>query len=77
MQHTETNPMAKKNSIEVFRRGVVELYRATDGATVVGIAADLGISLGSLTPWLKNAGIPICRPGTSSEPRPDLGETPQ
>ena len=69
--------MTKKNYTEEFRRDAVELYRDTDGATVAGIAADLGISHGSLTTWLRNAGIPIHRPGTSSAPRPDPGETPE
>ena len=41
--------MTKKNYTEEFRRDAVELYRDTDGATVAGIAADLGISHGSLT----------------------------
>lgn len=31
-----SNPMAKKNYTEEFRRDAVELYRDTDGATVVG-----------------------------------------
>ncbi|BDQ23831.1 IS3 family transposase (plasmid) [Rhodococcus qingshengii] len=69
--------MAKKNYTEEFRRDAVELYRATAGATVVGIASDLGIAHGSLTAWLKNAGIPIRRPGISSAQRPDPGETSQ
>jgi transposase-like protein len=68
--------MAKKNYTAEFRRDAVELYRDTDGATVVGIAADLGIAHGSLTAWLKNAGIPIRRHGTSRAPRLDSGETP-
>lgn len=67
--------MTKKNYTEEFRRNAVELYRDTDGATVAGIAADLGISHGSLTAWLKNAGIPIRRHGTTGAPRPDPGET--
>ncbi|MGC0367677.1 transposase [Rhodococcus sp. 27YEA15] len=53
--------MIIKNYTEEFRRDAVELYRDTDGATVAGIAADLGISHGPLSTWLKNAGIPIRR----------------
>ena len=68
--------MAKKSYSEEFRRDAVELYRDTDGATVAGIAADLGISHGSLTTWLKNAGIPIRRPATTA-PWPGPGETPE
>jgi len=72
-----SNPMTKKNYTEEFRRDAVELYRDTDGATVAGIAADLGISHGSLTTWLRNAGIQIRRHGTSSAPWPDPSETPE
>ena len=53
--------MAKKNYPEEFRRNAVELYRDTDGVTVAGIAADLGIAYGSLSAWLKAAGVPIRR----------------
>lgn len=67
--------MAKKNYTEEFRCDAVQLYRDTDGATVAGIAADLGIAHGSLTTWLRNAGTSIRRPGNSSAPRPDPGET--
>ena len=58
--------MAKKNYSEEFRRDAVELYRDTGGATVAGIAADLGVSHGSLTTWLRNAGIPIRRPAATA-----------
>ncbi|MCD2130795.1 IS3 family transposase [Rhodococcus qingshengii] len=68
--------MTKKNYTEEFRRDAVELYRDTDGATVAGIAADLGISHGSLTTWLRNAGIAIRRPAATA-PGPDPGETPE
>lgn len=54
-----SHPITKRNYTEEFRRDAVELYRDTDGATVAGIAADLGISHSSLTTWLKNAGIPM------------------
>ncbi|MFI2791229.1 transposase, partial [Kitasatospora sp. NPDC018614] len=50
--------MAKKNYSEEFRRDAVELYRDTGGATVAGIAADLGVSHGSLTPGRRPAGSP-------------------
>ncbi|MGG7104745.1 transposase [Rhodococcus sp. 24CO] len=81
--------MTKENYSEEFRRDAVELYRDTDGATGAGIAADLGISHGSLTTWLKNAGIPtrISVPpprrgpprrdtATSNRPAPGRGRTP-
>jgi transposase len=68
--------MAKKNYSEEFRRNAVELYCVTEGATVAGIAADLGIAHGSLSAWLKGAGVAIRRPGTTVLP-PDPGETPE
>jgi transposase len=36
--------MARKNYTEEFRRQAVDLYRSTPGATLRGIATDLGIS---------------------------------
>ena len=36
--------MARKNYTDLFRRQAVDLYRGTNGATLRGIAADLGIS---------------------------------
>jgi hypothetical protein len=36
--------MARKNYTDLFRRQAVDLYRSTPGATLRGIAADLGIS---------------------------------
>lgn len=68
--------MAKKNYPVEFRRNAVELYRDTEGATVAAIAADLGIAHGSLSAWLKNAGVPIRRPGTPAPP-PEPSETPE
>jgi transposase len=69
--------MSKKNYTEEFRRDAVALYRDTAGATIAGIAADLGVSHGSLTAWLKTAGVPIRKPRTT----PVLGragdETPE
>lgn len=50
--------MSNKNYTDEFRRDAVALYRDTDGATIAGIATDLGISHGSLTAWLKKAGCP-------------------
>ncbi len=38
--------MARKKYSEEFRRDAVELYRSTPGATVSGIAEDLGIVRG-------------------------------
>jgi transposase len=47
------------------------------GATVVGIAGDLGIMDGTLSAWLKAVGVEVHRwPGGRSGPPPD-GETPE
>jgi transposase len=55
----EDQTVARKTYSEEFRRDAVELYRATPGATVVGIAADLGIMDTTLSSWLKAAGVPL------------------
>jgi len=44
--------MARKNYSEEFRRQAVDLYQSTPGATVRGIAEDLGIVRGTLREWL-------------------------
>ena len=58
--------MARKNYPDEFRRDAVELYRDTDGATITGIAAELGIR-GTLSAWCK---APACRSGTATPPPP-------
>ena len=45
--------MARKNYSEEFRRQAVDLYESTPGATVRGIAEDLGIVRGTLRDWLR------------------------
>lgn len=44
--------MARKNYSDEFRRQAVDLYESTPGATVRGIAEDLGIERGTLRHWL-------------------------
>ena len=44
--------MARKNYSEEFRRQAVDLYESTPGATVRGIAEELGIVRGTLRHWL-------------------------
>ena len=56
--------MAKKSYSEEFRRGAVDLYESTPGATVRGIAADLGVERGTLRHWLD-------RYGTGKKTAPD------
>jgi transposase len=48
--------MARKNYSEEFRRQAVDLYESTPGATVRGIAEDLGIVRGTLRHWLEAYG---------------------
>jgi transposase len=73
----EDQTVARKTYSEEFRRDAVELYRSTPGATVVGIAADLGIMDGTLSAWLRAAGVEVHRrAGGRSGPPPD-GETPE
>jgi transposase len=45
--------MARKSYSEEFRRQAVDLYESTPGATVRGIAEDLGIVRGTLRHWLE------------------------
>jgi transposase len=45
--------MARKNYTDEFRRQAVDLYRCTPGATLRGIAADLGISRHTLNDWVR------------------------
>ena len=45
--------MARKNYSDEFRRQAVDLYESTPGATVRGIAEDLGIERGTLRHWLE------------------------
>ena len=48
--------MARKNYSDEFRRQAVDLYESTPGATVRGIADDLGIERGTLRHWLDQHG---------------------
>jgi transposase len=44
--------MVRKYYSDEFRRQAVDLYESTSGATVRGIAEDLGIERGTLRHWL-------------------------
>jgi transposase len=82
--------MARKNYSEEFRRQAVDLYESTPGATVRGIAEDLGIVRGTMRGWLEVYGTgkktaadgtltssPLqSKPSTRSLPVSD-GETPE
>ena len=45
--------MARKTYTPEFRRQAVDLYRSTPGATLRGIAGDLGISRHTLQVWVQ------------------------
>jgi transposase len=49
--------MARKNYSDEFRRQAVDLYESTPGATVRGIADDLGVERGTLRHWFAQFGI--------------------
>jgi transposase len=59
----------RKNYTEEFRRQAVDLYRSTPGATLRGIAADLGISRHTLQVWVHaldpDPSSPSCEPAAT------------
>lgn len=63
--------MVAKNYSEEFRRQAVDLYESTPGATVRGIARDLGISQASLYNWLARYGSGRSTPGLGQAKTPD------
>ncbi|WP_157887846.1 IS3 family transposase [Frondihabitans sp. PAMC 28766] len=58
--------MARKNYTDEFRRRAVELYESAPGATLKGIAVDLGISRGALKEWVGNLGSGMITVGAST-----------
>ena len=48
--------MARKHYSDEFRRQAVDLYESTPGATLKGIAADLGVVRGTLKHWVDQYG---------------------
>ena len=68
--------MARKNYTDEFRRQAVDLYESTPGATLRGIADDLGISRGTLSDWVKTFGTGSTTTAiTSSKPPTGRPET--
>lgn len=57
--------MVRKHYTDDFKRQAVDLYEQTERATLRGIAADLGISRGTLADWVKTLGSGA-RPDTSA-----------
>jgi transposase len=68
--------MARKTYSDEFRRQAVELYESTPGATVKGIAEDLGIERTTLRLWLDRLGSgtrTAADGSTVRDPRPAVG----
>src|SRR4051812_9860977 len=61
--------MARKNCTQEFRRQAVDLYRSAPGATLRGVAADLGISRHTLQVWVHALDPNLTSP--ASEPLPE------
>ena len=70
--------MARMNYTEEFRRQAVDLYRSTPGATLRGIAADLGISRHTLQLWVHALDPDPLNPSSAplSAPMPEPAERP-
>ena len=60
--------MARKNYTDEFRRRAVDLYESTPGATLKGIAADLGVSRGALKEWVDKLGSGTTTTGSPVAP---------
>ena len=67
--------MARKHYTDEFRQQAVDLYESTPGATLRGIAEDLGIVRGTSSEWVRalgtgtttgSTGSPSTPPGLSS-----------
>ena len=60
--------MARKSYTDEFRRRAVDLFESTPGATLQGIAVDLGISRGALKEWVESlgSGVVTAAAGASS-----------
>ena len=67
--------MARKNYTDEFRRRAVDLFESTPGATLKGIAGDLGISRDALKEWVERLGSGTTTAGSqrrsSSAGRPE------
>ena len=67
--------MARKNYPDEFRQRAVDLYESTPGATLNGIAADLGISRGALREWVEKHVSGTTTAGTMSPPTSGRSES--
>ncbi|WAL39506.1 IS3 family transposase [Brevibacterium sp. BRM-1] len=68
--------MARKNYTDEFRQRAVDLYESTPGATLKGIAADLGISRGALKEWVGKHGSGATTAGMGPMPAAGRAESP-
>ena len=68
--------MARKNYTDEFRQRAVDLYESTPGATLKGIAADLGISRGALREWVEKLGSGTTTAGRASTSASGRSESP-
>lgn len=68
--------MARKNYTDEFRQRAVDLYESTPGATLKGIAADLGISRGALKEWVGKHGSGATTAGMGLMPAAGRAESP-
>lgn len=59
---------------EEFRQRAVDLYESTPGATMTVIAGDLGVSVSSLSKWVKELGKGI-RTSAIVVPKAGISET--
>ena len=66
--------MARKHYTDEFRWRSVELFESTPGATLQGIAADLGIARGTLAAWVSALGSGTTA-STGSPPTPPIGRS--
>ena len=69
--------MALKNYSDEFRRQAVDLYQSTPGATLKDIAADLGISRGTLTHWVRKLDTATTTPAAAATVRSRPTATPR
>ena len=67
--------MARKSYTDQFRQRAVDLYESTPGATLKGIAEDLGISRGSLREWVEKLGSGTTTASTGSPSTPARPES--
>jgi transposase len=64
--------MARKSYTDEFRRQAVDLYESTPGATLRGIAEDLGVARGTLAQWVRTLGTGATTAPIGT-PRPPTG----